>query len=115
MVETYDGNAPFYPDGEEEDVSGTPVPSTWVQLGAVPPGQASYLVVSAKTRAYIVVNGSRQGSVPPPKAFKLAAGKHLVEYRYPGFKTKAKTVKLKAGDSKLVNEGLRRERKSDVR
>ncbi len=102
-------------NGEEQDEIPTPVPSSWIQVGAVPKGEESYLVVSAKTLAYITINGSLQGSVPPPKAFKLAAGRHEVVYSHPGFKTKTKSVKLKAGDSKLIKEGLRRERKDNVR
>jgi hypothetical protein len=115
MAKNLSNGVAVLPQDEEGEVFRTPVPSTWIQVGAVPPGQTSYLVVSAKSRAHITINGSPQGSVPPPKAFKLAAGRHEVVYTYPGFKAKTKTVKLKAGDSKLINEGLRRDRKSDGR
>jgi len=93
--------------------SRAPVPATWIQIGDIPHGEEAYLVVSAKRAAYIRVDGFAQGKVPPPRAFKLAAGKHEIEYHYPGFKTKSKSVRLDAGDSKLVNEDLRRERKSN--
>jgi hypothetical protein len=99
--------------GQEKfsNVSNAAVWPTWLEIGMVPPGGEAYLVVSAKRKAYVAIDGSPQGKVPPPRAFKLAAGKHTIVYSYPGFKTKIKEVKLKAGDSKLANEDLRREKK----
>ncbi len=96
--------------GDEEALSPQPVPGSWVQLGAVPAGQEAYLVVSAKRRAYIEINGKPYGKVPPPRAFKVGGGRHTVTYTYPGYETKTKNVKIKPGESKLVNVDLRRGR-----
>ncbi|HLG93488.1 MAG TPA: PEGA domain-containing protein, partial [candidate division Zixibacteria bacterium] len=96
-------------EGDEEAFSPQPVPGSWVQLGAVPAGEEAYLVVSAKRRAYITINGKPYGKVPPPRAFKVGGGKHSITYTYPGYKAKTKSVKIKPGESKLVSVGLRRE------
>jgi tRNA A-37 threonylcarbamoyl transferase component Bud32 len=97
-------------DGDEEALSTQPVPGSWVQLGAIPAGQEAYLVVSAKRRSYIKINGKPYGKVPPPRAFKVEGGRHTITYTYPGYETKTKNVKIKPGESKLVNVDLRRGR-----
>lgn|GEM_PF-4549815 len=97
-------------DSDEEAFSPQPVPGSWVQLGSIPSGQEAYLVVSAKRRAYITINGKPYGKVPPPRAFKVGGGRHTVTYTYPGYKSKTKNVNIKPGESKLVNVDLRRER-----
>jgi len=108
------GTNPSSPKGEEdpdeETFSPQPLPGSWVQLGSVPPGQEAYLVVSAKRRAYITINGKPYGPVPPPRAFKVGRGKHTITYTYPGYKTKTKSVKISPGESKLVSVDLRRGR-----
>ena len=97
-------------DSDEEAESPQPLPGSWVQVGSIPAGQEAYLVVSAKRPAYITVDGQPHGKVPPPRAFKVSGGRHTVVYRYPGYKSKTKTVNIDPRESKLVNVDLRRER-----
>lgn len=92
-----------------EEASVKPLPGTWVTVGRVPAGQEAYLVISAKGPAYVTLDGKPHGKVPPPRAFKIAGGKHTIVYRYPGYKTKTKTVDIDPRESKLVNVELRRE------
>ncbi len=97
-------------DSDEEAFSAQPLPGTWVQVGPIPAGKEAYLVVSAKWKAYVKIDGKPFGKVPPPRAFKVTGGKHKVVYTYPGFETKTKNVKISPGESKLVNVDLRREK-----
>ncbi|MCI0331272.1 MAG: serine/threonine protein kinase [candidate division Zixibacteria bacterium] len=96
-------------DSDEEAFSPQPVPGSWVQVGVIPTGEEAYLVVSAKRRAYVRIDGKLFGKVPPPRAFKVAGGKHTVVYTYPGYKARTKNVRLNPGDSKLVDVELRQE------
>lgn len=107
-------------DGTEESdsdpnssavLTALPAPRTWIQFGYVPPGEESYLVISAKREAYVNLDGKALGKVPPPRTFKIAAGGHTVVYSYPGFKNKIKNLELKPKQTKALIENLRLERK----
>lgn len=73
-------------------------------------GDFGYLVVSAKPRANVNING-KVYAVPPPVTIKLPVGKHELKFRYPGYKAKDKKVTIKKDKTAVVEEELKKNSK----
>ena len=91
--------------------------TTWVKdsyssgfTGIPVTGDFGYLVVSAKTRARVTVNG-QVFAVPPPQTIKLPVGKHELKFSYPGYKSKNKKVTIKKDKTVVIEEELKKNSK----
>lgn len=73
-------------------------------------GDFGYLVVSAKPKAKVTVNG-QVFAVPPPQTIKLPVGKHELKFSYPGYKPKAKKVTIKKDKTAVIEEELKKNSK----
>lgn len=73
-------------------------------------GDFGYLVVSAKPRARVTVNG-QVFAVPPPQTVKLPVGKHELKFSYPGYKSKDKKVTIKKDKTAVIEEELKKNSK----
>jgi len=86
-------------DAHSSGFTGTPIT-----------GDFGYLVVSAKPRARVTVNGQVL-AVPPPQTVKLPVGKHELKFSYPGYKPKAKKVTIKKDKTAVIEEELKKNSK----